>query len=338
MNDWKPDHLGSPFEQLTLDLAPDDEGPVTATLVRSLPATGTDAKSAALLLSGANVLYVHGWSDYFFQTNVARFWNDLGANFYALDLRKYGRSLSPGQTPGYVDDLKVYDEDISAALAVINGGSVQATTADDPDKGPLILVGHSTGGLILTLWASRNVGVPNALILNSPWLEFQTGEASRKALSPFVKLQAKLEPKHRYPSVDFGFYQRAQEELGVAPDPEYAKWRPSRGFDTHPGWLNAIFEGQEQVRHGVYVGCPVLVLLSARSSNPAVWTQKMTHTDGVLVVDEIAKTATNIYPSVTIVRIRGAIHDVFLSSSESRSQAFKSVARWILEHRVADTL
>ena len=52
------------------------------------------------------VLYVHGWSDYFFQTRPRRVLARPGAAFYALDLRKYGRSLRPGQTPGYVDDLR----------------------------------------------------------------------------------------------------------------------------------------------------------------------------------------------------------------------------------------
>ncbi len=67
-------------------------------------------------LADVDVLYVHGWSDYFFQKRLARFWTDRGARFYALDLRKYGRSLRPGQTPGYIADLDTYDEDIAAAL------------------------------------------------------------------------------------------------------------------------------------------------------------------------------------------------------------------------------
>ena len=50
-------------------------------------------------LADVDVLYVHGWSDYFFQKRLARFWTDQGARFYALDLRKYGRSLRPDRRP-----------------------------------------------------------------------------------------------------------------------------------------------------------------------------------------------------------------------------------------------
>ena len=34
---WQTDILGKPFKKLTMDLGKDDEGPLSATLVRSLP-------------------------------------------------------------------------------------------------------------------------------------------------------------------------------------------------------------------------------------------------------------------------------------------------------------
>ncbi len=91
---WLPDVLGAGFEQLSLELGSDEEGPVVATLVRHLPPL---VPSRTGPLRNTDVLYVHGWSDYFFQTELARFWTGLGAGFYALDLRKYGRSLRPGR-------------------------------------------------------------------------------------------------------------------------------------------------------------------------------------------------------------------------------------------------
>ena len=46
------------------------------------------------------VLYVHGWSDYFFQTHLAEAFEDWGYDFYALDLRRYGRSAGgTGSSP-----------------------------------------------------------------------------------------------------------------------------------------------------------------------------------------------------------------------------------------------
>ena len=64
---------------------PDDyEGSVAATLVRF--AAGRAPSRA--------VLYLHGYVDYFFQTHMARWFVARGWSFYALDLRKYGRSLA----------------------------------------------------------------------------------------------------------------------------------------------------------------------------------------------------------------------------------------------------
>ena len=42
------------------------------------------------------MLYVHGFSDYFFQTALADFFAARGLAFYALDLRKSGRARRPG--------------------------------------------------------------------------------------------------------------------------------------------------------------------------------------------------------------------------------------------------
>ncbi|MGL4256597.1 MAG: alpha/beta hydrolase, partial [Microbacterium sp.] len=171
---WVPDVLGKPFEQLTLDLGLDGaSGPLVATLVRSIP---NPLVSWTQPLRDVDVLYVHGWSDFFFQTELARFWNGLGARFYALDLRRYGRSLRPGQTPGFIDALDDYDADIEAALAEMGHGTDAASSRR------LVLLGHSTGGLILTLWAARHAGRATALVLNSPWLELQLGAIGRQAI------------------------------------------------------------------------------------------------------------------------------------------------------------
>lgn len=321
---WQTDILGEPFQAATLRLKPDSEGPVVATLVRSL----ASAEQPALPLTDVDVLYLHGWSDYFFQTDLAHFWNSLGANFYALDLRKYGRSLRMGQTPGYVDDLSIYDEDIGAALS-------QMETTKNGRR--LVLLGHSTGGLTLALWAARHRNAAAALILNSPWLEFQTGAISRHAITPLVKAHTLVNPKTAYPEVDFGYYTKAQEKLGVLPKSGYRRdWRPARGFTTRPGWLNAIFSAQERFEQGVTLGCNALVLLSAQSTLPLTWNDEMTHSDSVLTVADIATSATRIHPDVSIRRIPGALHDVFLSAEPARSKAYTSLRRWLLQGELAD--
>ncbi|MCS3842869.1 alpha/beta hydrolase [Microbacterium sp. AK031] len=343
MTDWVPDVLGDEFEQRTLPLGEDAEGAVDATLVRALPAPRLEHRpggwerfvsglrglpavdDAVPLLDGVDVLYVHGWSDYFFQKRLARFWSSRGARFFALDLRKYGRSLRDGQTPGYIADLTTYDEDIAAALDVI---AEDADTSRGPRR--LVLMGHSTGGLVLSLWASRHPGAPSAVILNSPWLEFQLAPL-RAAIAPVVELQARLRPLDVAPQIDLGFYARAQAE---AADPDDVvetnpAWRPVPSMPVHAGWLHAILRGHGSVADGLSIASPVCVLLSARSAIPSRWSEELTSADTVLVVDDIARRALKLGSSVTIERIDGALHDVFLSRRVARDDAYARLERWV---------
>src|SRR5436190_19405508 len=154
------DVLGEPYVAETLELEPDGEGTVVATLVRRAAAAQTTKA----------VLHVHGFADYFFQTAYAEWWTERGYDFYALDLRKYGRSILPHQTPNYVADLAHYHPELDLAWERVTAGHRH-----------VVLSGHSTGGLILPLWADargldprgRDARGPGArgIVLNAPWFE-----------------------------------------------------------------------------------------------------------------------------------------------------------------------
>lgn len=336
MAEWVPDVLGDEFAQLTLDLGSDEQGPVVATLVRALPAPvpwWERARRRRPLLEGVDVLYIHGWSDYFFQKRLARFWTARGARFFALDLRKYGRSLRECQTPGYITDLSTYDEDIAAALDAMGHGE------DGEESGRrLILFGHSTGGLTLSLWASRHPGAADALILNSPWLEFQFAPV-RAAIAPMVEFQARIRPLDVAPQVDLGYYTRAQQEVADPDDPMEVNtaWRPVQTMAVYAGWLNAILTGHKAVAAGLDIAAPVCVLLSKRFVPPTRWSEELTSADSVLVVDDIARAALRLGSTVTVERIDGALHDVFLSRHEALDDAYRRLHRWVVGWRAVQT-
>lgn len=321
--EWGADVLGPPFQRLTLPLGSDDEGEVVATLVRMLPPADRWAwlTGERRPFADIDVLYVHGWSDYFFQKRLARYWADRGARFFALDLRKYGRSLREGQTPGYITDLTTYDDDIAAALAAMGTHAAGRR---------LVLLGHSTGGLTLSLWASRHPDAAAALILNSPWLELQLSGFTRAAITPMVDLQARLRPLDAAPQVDLGFYTRAQAEAADPDDPMEidTAWRPAQSMAVHAGWFRAVLAGHAAVADGLSIAAPVCVLLSARTAVPTRWSDELTRADTVLVVDDIARAALRLGSSVTVERIDGALHDVFLSRREAREDAYARLDRW----------
>ena len=322
--EWQEDLLGRDFQQATLPLDSDGEGDVVATLVRHRPPLGTLVSPFAPA-HGIDVLYVHGWSDYFFQTGLAEYWHRVGARFHALDLRKYGRSLRAHQTPGFVADLATYDADIEAALAAMGHGE----NDERPSRRRLVLMGHSTGGLTLSLWAARHPGRAGALVLNSPWLEFQTGGVGRAFISPLVQLGARVQPLGTLPQVDLGFYSRS---VSADLDGEWSyepRWRPARGFPAHRAWLNAVLEGHAAVAAGLGIDVPTLTLLSARSTILPRWNDQMRQSDSVLVVDDIARAAVRLGPTVTVARIEGALHDMTLSAAAPRRAAYAAITRWL---------
>ncbi|WP_444663262.1 alpha/beta hydrolase [Cellulomonas sp. CW35] len=311
---WVPDVLGPGYEAQTLYLAPDDEGAVVATLVRHRPETDETLRPARA------VLYLHGWSDYFFQTGLAEHWTARGVAFYALDLRKYGRSLRAHQTPGYVDDLETYDEELDAALAVVR--------SELGAHARVMLMGHSTGGLVTSLWAHRHPGRVAGLVLNSPWLELQGSGLLRHVSSPAVAQLARFQPKAPLPNIDPGFYNRT---LSAATGGEWSydeRWRPTPAFPVRAGWLAAIMTGHTLVARGLSVDVPILMLASTRTLITPRWHDDMRSADIVLDVELLARRAVQLGPCVTVVRIAGGIHDLVLSAPPVRARVYAEIDRW----------
>ena len=157
MASWRPDALLPGFESLELGFPDDYDGAVVATLVR-LPAG--DAPRGA-------VLYVHGYTDYFFQRHMAERFAMEGYAFHALDLRKYGRSLRAHQHPNFCKNVAEYYADLSKAIAVIGA--------------PVLLAGHSTGGLVCALYAheGERCDQVSGLWLNSPFFDWRAPDWKR---------------------------------------------------------------------------------------------------------------------------------------------------------------
>lgn len=314
---WGPDVLGAGYQARTISLAPDDEGPVVVTLVRRVP----DASGEAPAPAGTAVLYVHGFNDYFFQTELAEFFAGWGAAFYALDLRKYGRSLLAHQTPNWCRRLTEYDADLDAAAQVVlgEGGATR-----------LLLVGHSTGGLTLPLWAARRRQLPVCgLVLNSPFFTFRHPVAMRAALVPAMELLARRHPLRPLPGGLSSTY-GASLHRGRHGEWDYdTTWKPIEGLPIRPGWVTAVAEGQRTLAAGLDLEAPALVLSSTRTVTARRWSPEMQRGDSVLDAEGIARRAPALGRNVTSVRVPDALHDVWLSPPAVRQAAYDVTRRWL---------
>lgn len=319
--DWKPDlELGADWSVLSIALGEDSEGPVDGALVR---------RSAGPRRSRA-ILYVHGFVDYFFQAHQAQYFEEHGYDFYALDLRKYGRALHAGQTPNYVTEISVHREELDRAVQIIR---------EEDGHETVVLLGHSTGGLIGSLWANArcasNVGPDSSvrvdgLILNSPWFDLNEPWYMRTVGTWLIGGLALVAPRLPVGSLD-PFYGRAlHKDTGGEWDYSLGL-KPIEGFPVRAGWLASIRAGHRSINLGLQIDCPVLVLCSAASGDAKHDHDAILTTDSVLNVNHIKKGARRLGKDVTLVEIRGGAHDLALSPVTARNEYFAAAGHWLAQ-------
>jgi alpha-beta hydrolase superfamily lysophospholipase len=288
MSPWQPDPLLPGFEARTFSFPDDYDGAVVSTLVR-LP---------GIRAPRASVLYVHGFVDYFFQRHMAERFAAEGYVFYALDLRKHGRSMLSHQHPNFCKDVSEYYADITAAVQAIGA--------------PVLLAGHSTGGLVCALYANEGErrDALTGLWLNSPFFDWRLPGWKKAWLPlgaalgrhyPFLSDQSTLRPDY----VE-SLLEHWQFDLRL---------KPARGFPVYYGWVSAIVDAHAKVHRGLSIACPVLSMHSDEA-------------DSVLDWRDIARWSRTLGRDVTVLAFPGGAHDLVLSRGEIREEVFSQLFAW----------
>ncbi len=317
--DWDEDVLPG-YWQRTIALGPDPhgEGDLVATLVRRGEASVADHA----------IVIVHGYTDYFFHTELADHLAARGFAVYALDLHKCGRSRREGQTPHFTTNLASYDTELVRALAIV---------AEETDGATVCMYGHSAGGLIVTLWLDRlrkqsalaasRIG---GLVLNSPFFDLH-GPAIVRAAPTSAALIAlgRWRKRHVIRKPNPGGYGTTLH-VDYAGDFEYnLDWKPLGGFPVTFGWINAIRRGQARLHRGLDVGVPNLILRSDHSVPEAPNPDMIQRGVAVLDVAQIARWAGCVGNRTTVVPITDAKHDVFLSLPVPREVVYRELDAWL---------
>lgn len=310
---WVEDILGEGWQARSLLLWPDTSGQPVATLV------GARTESPEERATGPAVLYLHGFTDYFFQTEHGQAWGEAGYAFYALDLRDYGRSIRKGRRPGWITDLSLYFEEITAALALMREAGHQQ----------VVLLGHSTGGLIAALYADAHPDAVDAVVLNSPWFDLNKPWPVRRIFAPLAARLGRFAPHLPVGGLDEAYGRSLHVSTGGDFDYDLI-WKPLAGFDVHAGWLAAIIAGHRRVARGLDIATPVLVCTSARSGHPArPSAADLAGADCVLDVAHMRTGAPKLGPDVQVVSIAGGRHDLALSVPPVRARYLRVVLDWL---------
>lgn len=310
LTSWKPDVLAG-FEQTTLPGLLGPAGPVDAVLIRKRSASK----------SGKAVLYVHGYVDYFFQTHLADFYNDAGLHFYAIDLRRHGRSLREGQLPNYTSDIDEYLHDVDAAVSLLQR---------EEGVDWLLLNGHSTGGLVAALYAHRGQhrAAVNAVFLNSPFLDMNLPAWQAFFMEPLVAWLGALFPRWQIPHQASLYGESLHaEHHGVWRF--NTQWKPIEGFPVYAGWFRAIHRAQAEVARGLAIACPVLVMHAQRSAWLKRWRDEALSTDIVLDVADIQRLSPGLGRQLEVRSVADGVHDLVLSKPQPRAMVFRGLLAWL---------
>ena len=298
--DWAPDILPG-FENARID-------PITLVRPVDQPASPRSV-----------VLYVHGFNDYFFQDHLARAFVDAGHAFYAVDLARAGRSLKPGDIPHYMADASEQGDDISLA--------VESIATAHPGL-PIVVHGHSTGGLTAAIWASERPHPSLAgLVLNSPLFGTKIAPAQRLLLLA-LPLVAAIRPMAVVTSLPSVYAEHQHVANG-------GRWQ----FDTslkrltdmpvRAAWTAATRRARSQIARGLNLQVPVLVARCDSSGPDVPDNPLLDRQDTVVSVDETARLAPHLGDDVEHLVIPGGVHDLSLSQDEPRELYFRSIMRWL---------
>lgn len=307
---WEKDILPG-YSASTIPLRSDSRGALVATLVRHDSLVGAPRA----------LLYVHGYNDYFFQQALGDSITHHGIAFYALDLRRYGRSLRPHQDAFATTNLREYYEELGKALKQIRQEGAKE----------VYLMAHSTGGLITSLYLhdTRNSDSIAGFILNSPFLDFNFSPAQERYIVPLLAGVGKALP--------------SKVISGISREPDlYAQsllkryhgkwdfdtnWKKDHGHPIRLGWLRAIRRWHQRVHQGLDLHMPILLMSSDKSLRASgAWQPAYAEADLVLDVEDIQRYGQRLGDRIQAVRIPGGLHDLFLSTdSTAYQQAYQQL-------------
>lgn len=311
---WDTDLLGDGYEKTSITMPDDYSGKVITTVIRRVCADTLHR----------SVLYIHGYNDYFFQKEMGQQFNAHGYNFYAVDLRKYGRSILPHQRKFEVRDMKEYFADIDSALKII---------CEDGNR-EVVLMGHSTGGLTAAYYMAIGGGNKQikALVLNSPFMDMNLSSALENYVLPVISGIANFFPNISIPQGSNDAYAQSLLRKYHGEWVYDTEWKMILSPDVTSGWLRAITGAQNELQKGQQIAVPILLMRSCKSVNGNVWSPEFNRGDAVLDVNEISKYGRMLGYNVQELVVKDGLHDLLLSRKPVRDATYCYIFKWLDEN------
>jgi len=301
---WKPDILGEDYDYHTILLQPDYFGTPTATLVRRCTTEEVTC----------SVLYIHDFSDYFWQDSIAVEFTEEGFQFYALDLRRFGRNISnlpPNEKgPNEMKNIKEFYEEIHYAIKFIK----------EVEKMDMIMLcGTGLGGLLSVLFTAEHPQMINGLCIINPLLSLNS--AWEDLINSSKNWFGSINLDYKESQFSFLYHQ----SLHQSAKGEYQwdlSYKPMSGFPVSVSWVLSLKEALKLLQP-INIELPILLLCSQSGYAIKHWTDDIFKTDIFCKVDGMVGLGGSLGKNVKTQLIKDAMHDILLSKSiRAREDAF----------------
>lgn len=319
--------LGAPFRRYAMHTMPVYGKEFHSTLIEYPYGSSKRTDSLAAKPAHGIILYVHGYNDYYFQKELAEKADSAGYAFFAIDLHYCGRSLMPGDARGDMQNMREFFAELDYAVEL-----ARVITKERADSLPMVLMGHSQGGLLAAFYADHRPEEKfAALVLNSPFFDFNFNWLVRNLAIPVVSEIAILLP-------DFSIGSSGNPNYAYSLDKKYygeweynTEWKSESRPEQFLGWVRAIHKAQQELHRGFHINSPTLVMHGDCTEKGEEWSENYMHCDGVLDVEHIEKWAPKVGPNVKTETVAGGLHDLFLSRKAVRDEAYAKAFRFIDE-------
>jgi alpha-beta hydrolase superfamily lysophospholipase len=197
---------------------------------------------------------------------------------------------------------------------------------------PLVLIGHSQGGLLVSFYAeSRPAEKFAALVLNSPFFDFNFNWLVRNVAIPVISELAMYLPDFSIGSSGNPNYAYAINRERYGEWQYNTEWKSEERPEQFLGWIRGVHRAQLELHKGFHINSPVLVLHGNCSDDDDEWSENQMHCDGVLDVEHIEMWAPKVGTKVTTETVAGGLHDLYLSRKDVRDEAYAKTFRFIDE-------
>ena len=263
------------------------------------------------------VLSIHGFASYFTNEELANRYLANGYNFYAVDLRNYGRSIRDEDKRFYIDDMRSYFEELDIAVDYVSSRNNE-----------ILLSGFSMGGLISSIYLKEgfNRGKINRLFLHSPLFKFRTNLVKRIPFGSFLMGMGR-----RFSNFKINFnverYKGILERFDSKGRYKHFLMKNKR-IPLHLNWFKTMSDNIDKLSKGLNLEIPILVLSSTKTYDFSKET-RITESDLVLDVKDIKERAPLVGENVEVRQIEGGAHDLFISAEEAKEETYTALFEWL---------